>query len=418
MNSLAIEKIVLRISTNRYLRSLRDGIIICMPLVIIGSLFLILNNLPVNGLSEYFKTYGIDIWLDKIVSGTFGIIGLVASFSIAYSLTHSWNEDGVSAGVISLASYFILTPFSNGISDPALPLLYLGTKGLFSAIVISIITSKIFHFFISRDIYIKMPDSVPPAVLRSFASLIPGFVTIALFGIVQYSLLMTGMDNIHIVMATLLHGPMSFLGGSLIGTVIAILINSVLWLVGIHPAATIGTIMTPIWLLNTDQNRLALAAGTELPNIITQPFMDNFVWMGGGGSTIGLIICMMLFSKSRQNKTLGKLALMPGIFNINEPLIFGFPLVFNLRMVIPFLFSPVIIAIVTYYSMALGLVHKSIGIVMPWTMPPIISGYFATGGHISGCVIQLIGIALSTLIYYPFFIITDRQQYKEEVQGE
>ncbi|WP_370555211.1 PTS transporter subunit EIIC [Edwardsiella tarda] len=199
---------------------------------------------------------------------------------------------------------------------------------------------------------------------------------------------------------------------------IAIVLNSLFWLIGIHPGGTINAVMAPIWLINTDQNRIALANGLELPNIITQPFMDNFVWMGGGGATIGLVICLLFFSRSRQSRTLGSLAMLPGIFNINEPLIFGLPIVLNLKMAIPFLLSPVVIAVVTYLSMLYGWVEKPIGVTMPWTMPPLVSGYFATGGHMSGAVIQLVGIILSTVIYYPFFIFVDRQQYQSESEKE
>lgn len=411
-----------RLSANRYLRALRDGIILCMPLVIIGSVFLIISNFPVDSWAIFLKSQGISLWLNKLVDGSFGIIGLIASFSIAYSLTTSWQEDGVASGIISLSSYLILTPYSvahtEDVIQAAYPVLYMGSKGIFAAIVVSIVTARIFHFFMRKNIVIKMPEGVPPAVSRSFISLIPGFVTILISGIAQYAILKVSLGNIHILLATVLHTPLGFLGGTLPGTIIAIILNSLFWLIGIHPSGTINAIMNPIWLINIDQNRLASGAGLDLPNIITQPFMDNFVWMGGAGATIGLVICMLFSSRSRQNKTLGSIAILPGIFNINEPVIFGLPIVLNLKMAIPFILSPVAIAIVTYISMLYGWVHKPIGVAIPWTMPPLISGYFATGGHISGSVIQLVGIILSALIYYPFFRVVDRQQYQNENENE
>lgn len=413
-----VEAFAGKLSTNRYLGALRDGIILATPLIIIGSVFLIIGNFPVASWITFLQINDITPWLNKVVNGSFGLIGLVASFGITHSLINSWKEDGISAGIIALSSYLILTPdlIGDGLAVAAYPLAYLGSKGIFAAIVVSIFTSWIYHFFISRKILFKMPAGVPPAVARSFSSLIPGFVIIALFAVIQLLLTKTGLGNIHDVLATLLHKPLSFLGGSLPGTIIAIILNSLFWLIGIHPGGTINAVMAPIWLINTDQNRLALTGGDVLPNIITQPFMDNFVWMGGGGSTIGLVICMLLFAKSKQYRTLGSLSALPGIFNINEPVIFGLPIVMNIKMVIPFILSPVVIAIVSWFAMDLGLVHKTIGVSMPWTMPPIISGYFATGGHVSGAVIQVIGIVISTLIYYPFFISADRQQLMTEVQ--
>ncbi|UCQ28127.1 PTS cellobiose transporter subunit IIC [Edwardsiella tarda] len=413
-----IEREAGRLSANRYLRALRDGIVLCMPLIIIGSLFLIIGNFPVDSWIALLKEQGVSPWLDKIVDGSFGIIGLIASFGIAYHLTASWQEDGVASGVISLSCYLILTPYLSTLMESggaaSYPLSYMGSKGIFAAIVISMVTARVFHFFIQRNIVIRMPEGVPPAVNRSFISLIPGAVMILLAGGVQFVLVKANLGNIHEVLATVLHAPLSFLGGTLVGTLIAIVLNSLFWLIGIHPGGTINAVMAPIWLINTDQNRIALANGLELPNIITQPFMDNFVWMGGGGATIGLVICLLFFSRSRQSRTLGSLAMLPGIFNINEPLIFGLPIVLNLKMAIPFLLSPVAIAVVTYLSMLYGWVEKPIGVTMPWTMPPLVSGYFATGGHISGAVIQLVGIILSTVIYYPFFIFVDRQQYQSE----
>ncbi|WAM44296.1 PTS sugar transporter subunit IIC [Edwardsiella piscicida] len=415
-----IEREAGRLSANRYLRALRDGIVLCMPLIIIGSLFLIMGHFPVDSWTALLKAQGISPWLDKIVDGSFGIIGLIASFGIAYHLTASWQEDGVASGVISLSCYLILTPYLSELGEgggaASYPLIYMGSQGIFAAIAIGIATASVFHFFIQRNIVIRMPEGVPPAVSRSFISLIPGLVMILIAGGIQLVLLKVNQGNIHQVLATVLHGPLRFLGGTLLGTLIAIVLNSLFWLIGIHPGGTINAVMAPIWLINTDQNRLAVASGLELPNIITQPFMDNFVWMGGGGATIGLVICLLFFSRSRQSKTLGSLAMLPGIFNINEPLIFGLPIVLNLKMAIPFLLSPVAIAVVTYISMLYGWVDKPIGVTMPWTMPPLVSGYFATGGHISGAVIQLVGIILSTVIYYPFFIFVDRQhcQYESE----
>lgn len=379
-----IEREAGRLSANRYLRALRDGIVLCMPLIIIGSLFLIIGNFPVDSWIALLNEQGVSPWLDKIVDGSFGIIGLIASFGIAYHLTASWQEDGVASGVISLSCYLILTPYLSTLMESggaaSYPLNYMGSKGIFAAIVISMVTARVFHFFIQRNIVIRMPEGVPPAVNRSFISLIPGAVMILLAGGVQFVLVKANLGNIHEVLATVLHAPLSFLGGTLVGTLIAIVLNSLFWLIGIHPGGTINAVMAPIWLINTDQNRIALANGLELPNIITQPFMDNFVWMGGWGATIGLVICLLFFSRSRQSRTLGSLAMLPGIFNINEPLIFGLPIVLNLKMAIPFLLSPVAIAVVTYFSMLYGWVEKPIGVTMPWTMPPLVSGYFATGG--------------------------------------
>ncbi|MDO4595006.1 MAG: PTS cellobiose transporter subunit IIC [Tissierellia bacterium] len=412
-----IENIAVKLGSNRYLKSLRDGIVLSMPLVIIGSLFLIIASFPIQSWLDFLEKTDAAKWFTKITNGSFGIIGLVSSFGIARSLTNSYDEDGVASGILSLSAYLIMTPlFADETTGYSLD--YLGSRGLFAAIVISMISAKIYHFFVSRNIVIKMPDGVPPAVSESFSSLIPGAVILSLAGLSYFLFDLFGLENIHDFLSIVLGKPLGILGGSIFGTVIATLLNSLFWIIGIHPGATVNAVMNPIWLVASDANRLAYEAGKELPNIVTQSFMDNFVWMGGGGSTIGLVICMLLFSKSKQSKTLTPLAGTPGIFNINEPLTFGFPIVFNFKMAIPFILSPAVIAIISYLAMDLGFVHKTVGAIIPWTMPPIISGYLATGGRISGAILQIICIIVSVFIYYPFFKMADNESIKQEKELE
>ncbi|MEG0578096.1 MAG: PTS transporter subunit EIIC, partial [Bacilli bacterium] len=187
-----------KLGMQRHLVAIRDGIVISMPLVIIGSIFLIFSNLPIPGYSEFLSSYGnLGQWFNKIVDGSFGAMGLVASFSIAYSLAKHYNIDGISTGVISLSSFLIVTPnLVSGEGAAGVPLLYLGSRGLFIAMIIGLLTTEIFRWFVKKDIRIKMPETVPPAVSKSFAALIPGFVIILLFGIVYQALLIANFSNI------------------------------------------------------------------------------------------------------------------------------------------------------------------------------------------------------------------------------
>lgn len=142
--------------------------------------------------------------------------------------------------------------------------------------------------------------------------------------------------------------------------------------------------------------------------------MDNFVWVGGGGATLGLAIFLFFLAKSKQNKALGKLALVPDLFSVNEPILFGFPIVLSLQLAIPFILAPIATGIVSYLAMDFGLVHKTVGILIPWATPPIISGYLSTGGHISGSILQIVNIVITFLVYYPFIKHIDKQMFKEE----
>lgn len=243
-------------------------------------------------------------------------------------------------------------------------------------------------------------------------------MVILAWGLVYFILSLTGVDNIHTLLTNTLGKPLGALGSSLWGTLVIVGLNSLFWFVGIHGGNTINPVIQPIWLQNTDANRIAFQAGQEVPHIITNEFMMNFVWMGGGGATIGLVICLWLFSRSKNNKTMGRLTVAPGFFNINEPALFGLPIVLNFKLLIPFILAPIVTAVVTYIAMATGLVAKPVGIVVPWTMPPIISGYLATGGKISGAVIQAITLTLTILVYYPFIRSVDKEQLKIEQQEE
>ena len=412
-----IEAIAGRIAAQRHLKSLRDGIVLGMPLIIIGSIFLVLGNLPFEGYPEMLAEAGISDWINKIVNGSFGLMALVAVFGIANSLARYYDVDGVSAGIIALSAFVIVSPDLATDVGTGVNYTYLGSTGLFVAIVVGLTAAEIFRFFVQKNWTIKMPEGVPPAVAKSFAAILPGLMVI-LFWSTIYILLDLNGGNIHSVLTIILGKPLGAIGSSLWGTLVMVAINSIFWFVGIHGANTTNPLIQPIWLQNTDANRLAFQAGEELPNIITNEFMMNFVWMGGGGATIGLAICLFAFTKSKQNKAMGKLSIAPGIFNINEPILFGFPVVLNFKLLVPFILAPVATALITYFAMATGLVAKTVGIAVPWTMPPIISGYLATGGAISGAVLQIITLAVTVAIYYPFVRSMDKAQLKQESETE
>ena len=269
-----------------------------------------------------------------------------------------------------------------------------------------------------------MPETVPPAVAKSFSALIPGAVVIAIAGCVYWLFTWAGWGNIHDVIMNILAKPLGALGDTLIGTLVSILLVSLFWFVGIHGGNVVNTAMSPIWLMQTDANRVLNQAGhldlAHGGHIITQPFIDNFVYMGGG-ATIGLVLCIgyLVWRKraSKQSEVLAPLTIVPGLFNINEPTMFGLPVVMNLMLIIPFILAPMINAITTYIAMNLGLVPLCNGTVITWTMPPLISGFLATGS-IAGSILQLINIVLDVLIYMPFMSALNKRQLMEESKAK
>ena len=217
------------------------------------------------------------------------------------------------------------------------------------------------------------------------------------------------LGSLNNVLAFVIGKPLGLIGGTLPGTFIAVLLNSIFWFCGVNGGQVVGSVMNPIWLQYTDENRLAQAAGEVLPHIITAPFMDLFVYIGGGGATIGLALCLIFFSKSNEYRTLGKISGIPALFNINTAILFSFPTVLNPIMIIPFVLTPVVNAIITYFAMVSGLVPLTTGVTLPWTTPPIIGGFLATGGSWQGAALQVVLVAVSFLIYYPFFKSADKR---------
>ncbi|WP_312470376.1 PTS cellobiose transporter subunit IIC [Neobacillus sp.] len=420
-----------RIAGQRHLQALRDGLILTMPLIIVGSLFLILGFLPIPGYEDFMaRTFG-EAWLTKLlypVGATFDIMALIAAFGIAYRLAEKYKVDALSAGAISVAAFLLATPYHvsflpEGATNPvlvggAIPSALMGSKGLFVAMIIAMISTEIYRFFIQKNIIIKMPDGVPPAVSKSFIALIPGFVVIAFIWILRLIVEQTSFESLHNIVGEILGKPLGVLGGSLIGSLVAVFLIQLLWSCGLHGASIVGGVMGPIWLASMDANRIAFQGGqTDLPNIFTQQFFDIFIYIGGSGATLALVVAMLLRSRSQQMKQLGRLAIGPGIFNINEPITFGMPIVMNPLLILPFILTPLATVIITYLAMKTGLVVKPSGIAVPWTMPPIIGGYLAAGNKISGAVLQIVNFAVAFAIYYPFFRIWDKQKFAEE-KGE
>lgn len=425
LNQILEEKmlpIASKLGANKVLIAIRDGITLSMPLIIIGSLFLVIASFPIEAWTTWLTTIGVDSYLWKGVDSSFGLMGLVASFGVAYSYARQHKVDGVSAGIIALSSFIVVTPFVTGENGAGIPVGYMGSKGLFVAMVLGIISALIFQWFIKHNIQIKLPDAVPPAVARSFSALIPGAAIITLWLVVFGVLDKMSIANIHDLLGKILGVPLGLIGNNIFGTIIAILLNSMFWFVGIHGGNVVNSILNPIWLMNSDANRLIFQADSaaHLPNIITAQFMDNFVYMGGGGATLGLVIVIAIIARkknaSKISKTMAPLTLTPGLFNINEPAMFGLPIVMNVSLLIPFILAPIANAIISYAAMATGLVAKTTGIAVSWTMPPIISGFLTTGGHISGAVLQVVCIAVDILIYWLFYKSVEKQNLALESQ--
>lgn len=414
MEKLLQEKLLpvaARLGNNKALVSIRDGITLTIPLLLIGSLLMVIASFPIPGWEKYLGDIGVADYLWKGVDSSFGLLGLVASFGIAYFMARQYKVDGIPAGIVSLSSFITVTPFIRGEAGAGMPTAFMASKGLFVAMILGLINGYIYQWFINHNIQIKMPDGVPPAVSKSFSAIIPGAVTIVGWLIVYATLDKLSLPNLHEIAQVALGSPLGLLGNNVIGLLILIFLNSSFWFVGLHGGNVVNAVMKPLWLANLDANKVAYQTGETLPNIFTSVFMDNFVFIGGGGATIGLVLALGYLAHkkkaSKQLKTLAPITVIPGLFNINEPAMFGVPIVLNILLLVPFILAPMFNLLVAWGAMASGLVpltYTDPG----WTMPPVISGLLATGS-ISGSLLQIVLIVLDILLYLPFVIAIEKR---------
>ena len=396
---------LIKISENRFLVAVRNGVAITMPLTIIGSLFLILANLPFAGWSEFMGVFGEK--LGAASNFTFGILGLVACIGIAYYLALSYEIYAVGSIVLAVCAFLLL----QATDDWTIDVTSLGATGLFTGIVTAILTVIIHHFFIKHHLVIRMPQGVPPAVAKSFATLIPGAAIITGAWVIRVLLEFNVNSFIQIIFSPLAVG-LNSLPGMLLYTFLILL----LWCLGIHGSNVMGSIGDPIFLTLLALNTEAYNAGEPLPNIFAGGFYIMFLCYGGTGSTLGLIINMLL-SKKKAYRSLGRMALPSAIFCINEPIIFGFPIVMNPIMMIPFILTPLVLCTGTYFLSVTNIIGR-IMFNPPWTTPPFINTYLATGGNIPAVLWSIVSLFISVAIYYPFFKISERSLIEEMENAE
>ncbi len=402
-----------KMGSNKFLIAIRDGITLAMPLILIGSVLMVIaTGFAIPGLEAFISEIGLGTYLWKAEGGSFELLGMIAAFGIAHSLAKQYNVDGISAGIVSLSCFMVVTPLTDGNITAG----YMGGKGLFVAIILGLINGWVYQWFINHNIQIKLPETVPPAVSKSFSAIIPGTVLILAWTAVYGILDAMALPNLHDVARTVLGIPLGLLGNNLPGVLLVCLFNSLFWFVGLHGGNTVNKIMEPIWLVNLSENVEAARAGMELKHIFVTPFVDNFVFIGGCGATIGLILSIAYLSRkkkaSKQMKALSPLTLVPGLFNINEPTMFGVPVVLNIMLLIPFVLAPMVNCIISYMAMAAGLV-PFISVQPGWTTPPIFSGFLATGS-IMGAVLQIILILIDILVYLPFVMNIEKRFQEEE----
>lgn len=408
-----------KIGTQRHMTAIRKGIIATMPLTIVGSFFTILLNIPVDSIAAVIEPYR-EI-LDIPFRYTVGILALYATFGIASALAKSYGLDSLTAGILALMSFLIVAApptrvFENvdGVIGAGryINIANLGSGSLFGAIVTAIIAVEIYRFFLEKNITIKMPEGVPPEVTNSFVALIPGAVILIFFWVIRH---MFGFDINGFLSQLLMPLKGILAGNSLFGGLLTVFLICFFWVLGIHGPAIMGPVIRPFWDISIAENIDAFNAGVsahEMPNIFTEQFLQWFVWIGGAGTTFALVVLFM-FSKSKYLKSLGRLSFLPGLFNINEPMIFGAPIVMNPVLGIPFIVAPLITTTLSYILTVSGLIPMMVAR-LPFAMPGPIAAWMSTNWSVWAGALVILNFTITLAIYYPFFKVFEKQQLSKE----
>ena len=385
------------LSDNTYLSAIRAGMVSVVPLTIIGGLFMIAAHLPVSGWDAFIAPYR--HLLQMPVAATFGLLGLVACFSIAYDLGRRLEQDAMTSASMATVAFLLIQLDPN---TETLVMDNLGSKGLFTAILVALVSVHAQKFFTDRDLVIKLPASVPPIVSQSFVSLNPLVFLVVFFWLVRF---VAGVDITQMVQSAF--APLVFALNTLPGILIYASLVTVLWSVGINGDNAVDAIVAPIFLQFLAENVAAMTAGRPLPYVTAYGFFTTFVNVGGTGATIALAL-LLVNSRNPAFRKVSRLSLPTQVFQINEPIFFGLPIVLNPVFMIPYILNALILTTASYLLISWGVIHKPF-VNVPWTTPPIIGHYLVTGGDWRAAVWGAISIVIAMLVYFPFARAAERR---------
>lgn len=444
-----------RIGSQRHLGAIRDAFIAAMPITMAGSIAVLLNvflrDVPVNlGWDGFASAMAPIVEINGYVyGGTIAVMAMFFAFSLGSNLAESYGVNSLAGGLISFASFIAVIPqtlnfttdltgvdsttlsaLSNfGLSvtsstDAAslttsgsgvLGLSYLGATGLFSALIIGMISTMIYSFLMNKNITIKMPDTVPPAVTKAFAAIIPGTVAIYVSAIIGYlAYIVTGLPLTDLI-SQYIQQPLMGLSQGLGSVIFLTFLVQLFWFFGLHGHNVLAPIMDGVYGAALNENTAVYEATrdiAQLPWDWTRGSFDAYAQMGGSGATLALIIGILWMSKREDHRTIAKLSAPMGTFNINEPVVFGMPIVLNPQFAIPWLITPPILATIAYLATSWGLVPP-VFLAVPWITPPGLYAYLATGGSLAAGLLSIFNIVVAFFIYLPFVLMSNRVKAEE-----
>lgn len=416
------------VASNHLLQSIKDAFILGIPFTVVGSICgLIKSQL------EYWLTQAgvsLDGFLGSLINvlgnvGTvaMGLMGIVIVLSSAYFYAQRLREKNnkvvpLMTSLLALVSYFATIPWevmgeSETLSGFALN--YFNYEGMFTGLLIGLSTAWLYSKLVQSKFTIKLPDSVPTGVLNSFLALIPISIILIIFSIVKEIVVLCGFTSLQAVIAQFIVTPLSNVGTGLPAIIIVILLMQLLWFFGLHGFSIIWGVVSSIWLplfmqqIDTFAKTQSFDSITQVaPNTIT----NIYAMLGGSGSTLALIVVLLILApKKSAEKEIAKMSLVPGIFNINEPIIFGLPIVLNPMMFIPFVFIPVVNAVIAYFAVSMHFVNPMV--VLNSGQEPIFFNAWVLGAFtLSPVILMMILFVIDMVLYAPFAKMVIKQNQK------
>ena len=416
-----------KIGNEVHLRSLRDAFALIMPLFILAGVAVLFNNVFFPKIASGETLLNLQYWGNTITRGTLSIAGLVLAPAIGYLLAKNKGFiNPMAASIVALSSLIMTNPETVELLLPnsekaemfsgVISFGNVGTTGMFAGIIVGLLSVELFIKLSSiKRLEINLGDNIPPAVSASFSALLPAALTLSVVSLVATLLYVFGNTDLITLITNLIQEPLRRVNTSLPGIILIYSCGNLLFTLGIHQTVINGTLLDPLMLLNLNENMAAYAAHKAIPNVLVNT--DHFGMIGGSGSTLCLLIATFLFSKMKSSRDVAALSVAPGVFNINEPVIFGYPIVFNIPMIIPFVLQPAIGLTIQYVVTSLGWLNRVV-VMVPWTTPPLLNSYLATAGDWRAPLWQLLVIVLGVLLYLPFMKISERILQKQAAMPE
>ncbi|WP_300005841.1 PTS sugar transporter subunit IIC [uncultured Cedecea sp.] len=415
--------IAIKLNSQIHVSAIRDAFILSFPIVMASSLIVLINFaiLSPDGFIASLLHLGTIFpnlaeaqnIFSPVMNGSVNIMSIMIAFLVARNIAISYQQDDLLCGLTAIGAFFVVyTPYHMVDSQSYLTTQYLGPQGLFVAIIVAMLTSEIFCR-LSRNpkITITMPDAVPPAVARSFKVLIPIFFVMIFFSVLNYLLTKISPNGLNELIYTLIQAPLKDMGTNIVAVLILGVVANFLWVLGIHGPNTVAAIRETIFSeANLENLSFAATNGTTwgAPYPITWGSInDAFANYGGSGMTLGLLLAIFIASRRTDYRDIAKMAFIPGLFNINEPVIFGLPIVLNPIMVVPFIAVPFVNCLIGYFFVTMEIIPP-IAYAVPWTTPGPLIAFFGTGGNWLALIVGFLCLAVSTLIYLPFVIAANK----------